>query len=76
MMFRSSFISPFCKFWEDAWKEWIVPKPFVNHPNPFATVADDLALCLINQFALGQAIFKFIPAAFDDEVQVLSQSRN
>jgi len=54
MGFKSDFMQPFFTLWEEIWRQWIEPGPFVNFPDPLPSFSAS-SFC-IEQYALGMAI--------------------
>jgi len=54
MGFKKDIMPTFFKAWEDTWRKWIEPVPFLNFPNPVPSFAGS-AFCT-EQYALGMVL--------------------
>jgi len=54
MGFKKDIMPPFFKAWEECWRTWIEPVPFINYPNPLPSFAGS-AFCT-EQYALGMVL--------------------
>jgi hypothetical protein len=54
MGFKKDIMPSFFKAWEETWRKWIEPVPFLNYPNPVPSFAGS-AFCT-EQYALGMVL--------------------
>lgn len=58
LVFRSAHFAPLIQIWQDNWKEWIDPAPFVNHKDPARFYAQ--SRLSIGQYSLAQSVKKYV----------------
>jgi len=73
MGFKTKAMPEFFKEWENIWRDWITPSPFVKYPNPYPSFPGS-AFC-IEQYALGMTIRNRLLKDFDTQVLVIPRNQ-
>lgn len=68
---KSAYIPDLFKIWQETWKEWIEPAPFVQHKDPARFYK--FSRLSISGYSLGQSVAKYVKN-FDEEVLVINRA--